>query len=95
MSRSQSYNGRTDRHWLPRLLDEAAFPALSLAVAVSQLNIGHQEKDAPRQLRPQSNEMQLDSAFGEDADKYSARAATEIPRFKGKTGSEKELTHDQ
>jgi len=95
MNRSQSYDGRTDRHWLSRLLDDAAFPALSLAVAVSQLNIGYQEKDAPRQLRRQSNEVQLDNGFGEGADKYSARAATESSRFKEKTGSEKELTHDQ
>jgi hypothetical protein len=95
MNRSQSFNGRTDRHWLSRLLDDAAFPALSLAVAVSQLNIGYQEKDAPRQLRRQSNEVQLDNGFGEGADKYSARAATESSRFKEKTGSEKELTHDQ
>jgi len=95
MNRSQSFNGRTDRHWLSRLLDDAAFPALSLAVAVSQLNIGYQEKDAPRQLRRQSNEVQLDNGFGEGADKYSARAATESSRFKEKTGSEKELTNDQ
>jgi hypothetical protein len=95
MNRSQSYDGRTDRHWLSRLLDDAAFPALSLAVAVSQLNIAHQETDAPRQLRRQSNEMRLDNAFGEGAHKYSARAATESSRFKGKTGSEKELTHDR
>jgi len=95
MNRSQSYSGRTDRHWLSRLLDDAAFPALSLAVAVSQLNIGHHEKEAPRQLRRQSNEVQLDNGFGEGADKYSARAATESSRFKEKTGSEKELTNDQ
>jgi hypothetical protein len=95
MNRSQSYNGRTDRRWLSRVLDDAAFPALSLAVAVSQLNIGHQEMDAPRQLRGQSNEVQLDNGFGEGADKYSARAATESSRFKEKTGSIKELTHDQ
>ena len=95
MNRSESSHGRTDRHWLSRLLDDAAFPALSLAVAVSQLNIGHQEIDAPRQLRRQSNEVQLDNGFGEGADKYSARAATDTSRFKEKTGSEKELTNDQ
>ena len=95
MNRSQSYNGGTDRHWLSRLLDDAAFPALSLAVAVSQLNIAHQEKDAPRQLRRQSNEVQLDNGFGGGTDKYSARAATESSPFKEKTGPEKELTQDQ
>ena len=95
MNRSQSYDGKTDRHWLSRLLDDAAFPALALAVAVSQLNIGHQEKDAPRQLRQQSNEVQLDNGFSEGADRYSARAATESSPFKEKTGSEKALAHDQ
>ena len=94
MNRSQSYDGKTDRHWLSRLLDDAAFPALALAVAVSQLNIGHQER-ALRQLPRQSNEVQLDNGFGEGADKYSARAATESSRFKEKTGSEKGLTNDQ
>ena len=95
MNRSQSYNGRADRHWLSQLLDDAAFPALSLAVAVSQLNIAHQEKDAPRQLRRQSNEVQLDNGFGEGTDKYRAGDPTESSRFKEKTGSEKELTQDQ
>ena len=95
MNRSESRNGGTDKHWLSRLLDDAAFPALSLAVAVSQLHIKHQEKGAPRQLRRQSNEVQLDNGFGEGADKYSARAGTESSRFKEKTESEKELTHHQ
>ena len=35
--------------------------------------MGHDENDAPRQLRRQSNEVQLDNWFGEGADKYSAR----------------------
>jgi hypothetical protein len=95
MNRSQSYQGRTNRHWLSQLLDGAAFPALLLAVAVSQLHIGHREKDALRQLRQQSNEVQLDNGFGAGADKYGAGAATESPRFKEKSGSEKELTHNQ
>ena len=95
MNRSQSYQGRTARHWLSQLLDGAASPALLLAVAVSQLNIGHHEKDALRQLRQQSNEVQLDNGFAEGADKYGTSTATVSPRFKGKTGSEKELVHNQ
>jgi hypothetical protein len=94
MNRSQSYQGRTNRDWLSQLLDGAAFPALLLAVAVSQLNIGHREKDTLRQLRLQSNEVQLDNDFGQGADKYGARTATESPRFKEKTGSERALTHN-
>ena len=95
MNRSQTYQGRTDRHWLSKLLDGAAFPALLPAVAVSQLNIGHHEKDALRQLRQQSKKVQVDSGFAEGADKYGTRTATESFRFKEKTGSEKELVHNQ
>jgi hypothetical protein len=95
MNRSRSYNGRTDRHWLAQLLDDAAFPTLSLAVAVSQVNIGHHEKDALRQLRLQSSEVQLGNGFGEGGDKYDAHAVTESPRFKENTGSENKLTHNQ
>lgn len=95
MSRSQSYSGGTDKHWLSRLLDDAAFPVLSLAVAVSQLNVGHDDKDASRQFHRQANEVQVDNGSGEGADKYNAHAATESSRFKEKTGSEKELTRGQ
>jgi hypothetical protein len=94
MNRSQSCQARTDGHWLSQLLDDAAFPALLLAVAVSQVNIGHHDKDPLRQLRLQSNEVQLDNDFGQGADKYGARTATESSRFKEKTGSERALTHN-
>ena len=95
MNRSRSYNGRTARHWLSQLLDDAAFPALVLALAVSQLKVGHHKKDALRELRLQSNEVQADNRFDESTDKYGARAAPERPRFKEKTGPAKELTHNQ
>jgi hypothetical protein len=95
MNPSEPYNGRTERHWLSRLLDDAAFPALALAVAVSQMNIGHHKKDAQRQLRRQSSGVQLDNGFAEDVNKYKAGAATDSSRFKEKAGSEKQLAHDQ
>jgi len=50
-------------------LDGAAFPALALAFAVSRLNIGHDKKDALRQLRQQSNAVQIDNGLGQDAEK--------------------------
>jgi hypothetical protein len=59
------------------------------------VQIGHVKKDALRQLRRQSNEVQVDNGFGQGADKYGARAAKESPWFKEKTGSERELTHNQ
>ena len=76
-------------HWLSQLLDGAAFPALLLAVAVSQVNIAHHREGALRQPRQQSDQVQPDKVFGQAADKYGARPATEGLRFKQKTGSEK------
>lgn len=73
MNRSQSYKGRTGRPWLSQLLAHAAFPSLAVALAVSQVNIRHHKKDALRQLRLQSNEVQVDNSFGRGADKYGAR----------------------
>ena len=96
MNRSQLYKVRTDRHWLSQLLADAACPALVLAAVVSQVPIGHDKKDAPRRLRLQSNELQVDNGFREGADKSDlTRAATESSRFKENTGSEKELAHNQ
>jgi hypothetical protein len=61
---------------------------------VSREQIGHDKKAAPRQLRGQSEEVQLRNGFAQGADIYGARAATESSRFKQKTGSEKELAHN-
>jgi hypothetical protein len=73
-------------HWLSQLLDGAAFPALLLAVAVSQVNIRHHREGALRQPRQQSDEVQADKVLGRGTDKYGARPATESPWFKEKTG---------
>ncbi|MBV9873906.1 MAG: hypothetical protein JO025_04185 [Verrucomicrobia bacterium] len=86
MSRSQSYKAKTNVHWLSQLLDGAAFPALLLAVAVSQVNIGHHKAGALRQPHQQSDEVQADKVPGQGADKYGARPATESPRFEEKSG---------
>ena len=67
MNRSKLYKRRTDRPWLSQLFADAAFPALALAIAVSQVNIVHHEKDALRQLRSESNEVQVDDVFGRGA----------------------------
>jgi hypothetical protein len=81
MNRSHSYQRRTNRDLLSQLLDGAAFPALLLAAAVSQLNIAYHEKDALPQLRQQSKEVQVDNGFGLGADKYGACTATANPRL--------------
>jgi hypothetical protein len=63
------------KHWLSRLLDDSAFPLIVLAVATSQIHIGHHRKDAvPDQGRPAIG-LQLDNRFQPDAGKYDLHAA--------------------
>jgi len=59
------------------MLADLAFPVLILAVAVSQVNIGQQKKDALRQRDRQSSEVQVDDGFQQRAGKDRPRAATE------------------
>ena len=62
------------KHWLSRLLDDSAFPLIALAVATSQIHIGHHRKDAvPDQGRPAIG-VQLDKRFQPDAGKYDLHA---------------------
>jgi hypothetical protein len=95
MNHSQSYKGRTDKRWLSQLLADAAFPVLVLAVAVSQVKIGQQKKDALRQRGRQSSEVQADSGFQQTAGKYDSPAAMQSRRIRERTGPDKVSAHDQ
>ena len=93
MNRSQSYNGRTDKRWLSQLLADSAFPILLLAVAVSQVKIGHEKEALPERDR-QSTEVWADNDFQRSAGKYGSPAAVQSSRIRERTGSDKELAHD-
>jgi hypothetical protein len=63
------------KHWLSRLLDDSAFPLIALAVATSQIHIGHHREDTvPDQGRPGIG-LRLDNRFQPDAGKYDLHAA--------------------
>ena len=47
-----------DKHLLSELLDGAAFPAIVLAVAVSQIEVGTNRKDALRHGKQLTVELQ-------------------------------------
>jgi hypothetical protein len=95
MNRSQSYKVTRNRRLLSQLLTDSAFPVLVLAVAVSQVKIGHHKTDALRQRGQQSSEAQADNGFPQSGDKYGSRAATESSPAKESTGSDKESPLDQ
>ena len=95
MSQSQSYRGKTDKRWLSQLLGGLAFPLLVLAVAVSQVKIGHHKTDALRQRGRQVSEVQVGDDFWQSASKYDSHAATESSRVRERIGSDKESAQDQ
>jgi hypothetical protein len=94
MNQSKPYKVRRDKRLLSRLLADSAFPVLVLAVAVSQVKIGHHRKDALRQRGRQPSEVQADNGF-QQTDKYGSRAATGISPVEERTRSEKESAHNQ
>jgi hypothetical protein len=95
MNQSQSYKGRTDKRWLSQLLTDSAFPLLVLAIAVSQVKIGHHKKDSLRHRDRQTSEVKAGDDFRQSTSKSSSRAATESSRFREKTGPDKKLADDQ
>ena len=80
---------------MSQLLADLSFPSLILAVAVSQVDIGHHKKDALRQRGRQPSEVQVGDDFQQSAGKYSSRAATESSQVRERFGSDKESAQDQ
>jgi hypothetical protein len=95
MNPSQPHKERTDKRWLSQLLADSAFPLLALAIAVSQVKIGQQKKDALRQRGRQSSVVQVGDDFQKSAGKRGPRAAMGNSPVEERTGSEKESAHDQ
>ena len=61
------------KRWLSRLLDESAFPLLALAVATSQIQIGHHKNDAVRDRGRPAIEFQLNDPFPQNTEKDSSQ----------------------
>jgi hypothetical protein len=95
MNQSQSYKGRRDKRWLSQLFADSAFPLLVLAIAVSQVKIGHHKKDALRHRDQETSEVQTGDDLRQSTSKSSSRAAAESSPFREKTGPDKKLADDQ
>ena len=87
-----------DKHWLSQLLDDSAFPVLALAVAVSQMKVGHHKKDALHHGGRQTMELQRDDRFQQNTGKYGKYGSptpTGSSRVAESTGSNKDSAHDE
>lgn len=82
-------------HWLTRLWNDAAFPLLALAVAVSQVKLGpHKRSDLLDRERP-SAELQLDGRTQEKIGSYGSNMPSgNAPVAKG-TALKKELNQHE
>jgi len=56
-----------DKRWLSQLLNDAAFPSLALAVAVSQVKLGTNKNSNVTHYENRSGEVELDGRFQQDA----------------------------
>jgi hypothetical protein len=69
-----------DKRWLSQLLNDAAFPALALAVAVSQVKVGAHKKPNLPYYENQPTDVQLGGGFQQDAGNQDASMLGRSPR---------------
>jgi hypothetical protein len=63
MNQSQSVKVRAAKRWLSQLLAYSACPVIALALAISQVKIGHHSEGTLRQGDQQSSQLQLRGAY--------------------------------
>lgn len=69
-----------DKRWLSQLLNDAAFPSLALAVAVSQVKVGANRNSNVTHYENRSGEVELDGRFQQDAGKQDSSTLGRSPR---------------
>jgi hypothetical protein len=68
-----------NKRWLSELLDDAAFPLLVLALAVSHVKLGsHKKSNLIQHGRPPA-ELRLDDRWQKSGGKYGSSNPTESP----------------
>jgi len=82
-----------DKRWLSQLLNDSAFPLIVLAVAVSQVKIGHQEKSNGFQRETPPFAFQLDDRSQGNTEEDGSRSLTESPRVGKRPLSNKKWVH--
>ena len=69
-----------DKRWLSQLLNDAAFPALALAVAVSQVKVGAHKKVNLPYYENQPSDVQLGGRLQQNAGNHDASTLGRSPR---------------
>ena len=69
-----------DKRWLSQLLNDAAFPSLALAVAVSQIKVGANRNSNVTHYENRSGEVELDGRFQKDAGEQDESTLGRYPR---------------
>lgn len=69
-----------DKRWLSQLLNDAVFPALALAVAVSQVKVGAHKKPNLPYYQNQPTDVQLGGRFQQNAENHDASTLGRSPR---------------
>ena len=69
-----------DKRWLSQLLNDAAFPSLALAVAVSQVKVGANKNSNVTHYENRSGEVELGGRLQQDAGKQGASTLGRNPR---------------
>ncbi len=82
-----------DERWLSQLLDHSAFPVLALAVAITQITVGHPKMEALRHHSRQTVELQRDDRFQQNSGKYGSHTQTGSSPVAESTESNKESAH--
>jgi hypothetical protein len=89
MDQSQLHKGRATKQWLSQFLADAAVPALVLAIAVSQVRIGHHKTDGLRHRDQPASQVLVNADSRSSTGKFSSPAATESSGAKEKVRPDK------
>jgi hypothetical protein len=77
-----------DKRWLSELLNDAAFPSLALAVAVSQIKVEANKNSDVSHYEARSVEVQLDGRFQQDAGRHEVSTLG-----RSRTGAERPVSN--
>lgn len=84
-----------DKRWLSQLLNDAAFPSLALAVAVSQVRVGDNKDSNVTHYGNRSGEVELDGRFQQDSGKQDANTLGRNPRGAERPGSNQDVVRQE
>jgi hypothetical protein len=95
VDQSRLHKGRPVKDWLSQLLADSAFPALVLAIAISQVRIGHQKTDDPRRRDQPASKAAVNAQSRTSTGKFDSASVTESSLDRRENTSAEELVNDR